>query len=241
MARMLLEPILIGLDASESGLGCGMKLPTKTGDGLVLIVDDDASLRKSIEALVRSVGLHAKSFPGATEFLRYERPTVPCCLVLDVRLPGVSGLDVQREIGERDHSMPVIFITGYGDVPMSVKAMKAGAVEFLTKPFRDQDLLDAIFKALERDAADAKKRAEFEDLRLRGDRLTPREREVVACVVQGMLNKQIAGRLGTSEITVKIQRGSAMKKLRAASLPDLVRIADRLGLGRSDKPGNHNR
>jgi len=239
MVSMLELPILGVVVASESGGISDMKAPSKHGDSIVLIVEDDAQVRKYLEALLKSVGLHAKSFAGPIEFLRYEVPETPCCVVLDVRLPGLSGLEVQRELAARKRPIPIIFITGYGDIPMSVSAMKGGAVEFLTKPFREQDMLDAIHNALDRDSADAKSRLELNDLHVRAERLTPREREVVAYVVQGMLNKQIAARLGTSEITVKIQRGSAMKKLKAGSVPDLVRIADRLGLGKGGGVNYH--
>jgi FixJ family two-component response regulator len=199
-------------------------------DGLVFIVDDDASLRESLKNLIRSVGLRVEPFSSAQEFLRSKRPDVPGCLVLDVRLPGLSGLDLQKRMADSDIEMPIIFITGHGDIPMTVRAMKAGAVEFLTKPFRDQDLLDAIQQALERDRTGRKQRKEIEDLRRRFDLLTQREREVMGLVVTGLLNKQIAGELGTSETTIKIHRHQVMEKMAAASLAELVRMSDRLGL-----------
>ena len=199
-------------------------------DGLVFIVDDDASLRESLKNLIRSVGLRVEPFSSAQEFLRSKRPEVPGCLVLDVRLPGLSGLDLQKRMADSDIEMPIIFITGHGDIPMTVRAMKAGAVEFLTKPFRDQDLLDAIQQALERDRTGRKQRKEIEDLRRRFDLLTQREREVMALVVTGLLNKQIAGELGTSETTIKIHRHQVMEKMAANSLAELVRMSDRLGL-----------
>lgn len=199
-------------------------------EGLVFVVDDDAAMRRSLENLISSVGLGVEGFPSAQEFLRRERPDVPGCLVLDVRLPGPSGLDLQKRMVEAAMEMPIIFITGHGDIPMTVKAMKAGAVEFLTKPFRDQDLLDAIQQALERDRKAREQRVEIEELRRRVDSLTPREREVLNLVVTGLLNKQIAGELGTSETTVKIHRRQVMDKMGANSLAELVRMSDRLGI-----------
>ena len=199
-------------------------------DGLVFIVDDDASMRESLKNLIRSVGLRVEAFTSAQEFLRSKRPDVPGCLVLDVRLKGLSGLDLQKRIAEADMEIPIIFISGHGDIPMTVQAMKAGAVEFLTKPFRDQDLLDAIQQALERDRTARKQREEIQDLRRRFDLLTQREREVMALVVTGLLNKQIAGELGTSETTVKIHRHQVMEKMAANSLAELVRMSDRLGI-----------
>ena len=199
-------------------------------DAMVFVVDDDAPMRESLKNLIRSVGLRAEVFASAQEFLRSKRPDVPGCLVLDVRMPGLSGLDLQRRTTEAGVEIPIIFITGYGDIPMSVRAMKAGAVEFLTKPFRDQDLLDAIQQALERDRKARDQRAAIEELRSRFASLTPREREVMARVVAGLLNKQIGGELGTSETTVKIHRHQVMEKMGAGSLPELVRMADRLGI-----------
>jgi FixJ family two-component response regulator len=199
-------------------------------DATVFVVDDDAPMRESLKNLLRSVGLRAELFASAQEFLRSKRPDMPSCLVLDVRLPGLSGLDLQRRTTEAGVEIPIIFITGHGDIPMSVRAMKAGAVEFLTKPFRDQDLLDAIQQALERDRQARDQRAAIEELRSRYASLTPREREVMARVVAGLLNKQIGGELGTSETTVKIHRHQVMEKMGAGSLPELVRMADRLGI-----------
>jgi RNA polymerase sigma factor (sigma-70 family) len=199
-------------------------------DALVFVVDDDASLRASLQDLLESVGLQVVACASAQEFLRRPRPEGPSCLVLDVRLPGLSGLELQRQLAAGDRDMPIIFITGHGDIPMSVQAMKAGAVEFLPKPFRDQDLLDAIHQALARDRQARQQRAQREALRRRFDTLTPRQREVMARMVAGRLNKQIAGELGTSEATVKTHRQQVMAKMRAESLADLIRIADQLGL-----------
>ncbi len=208
---------------------CREPVMTET-DAVVFVVDDDAPVRESLKNLIGSVGLRAELFASTQEFLRSKRPDVPSCLVLDVRLPGLSGLDLQKRITEAGMEIPIIFITGHGDIPMSVRAMKAGAVEFLTKPFRDQDLLDAIQLALERDRKAREQRAAIEDLRRRFASLTAREREVMARVVAGLLNKQIGGELGTSETTVKIHRHQVMEKMGAGSLPELVRMADRLGI-----------
>ena len=199
-------------------------------EALVCVVDDDASLRESLQDLLGSVGLRVAAFASAQEFLRSPRPEVPSCLVLDVRLPGLSGLDLQQQMAQGDRDMPIIFITGHGDIPMTVQAMKAGAVEFLTKPFRDQELLDAVQHALARDRQAREQRAQSDALRRRYGALTSREREVMALVVIGLLNKQIAAELGTSEAAVKVHRQHVMAKMGAGSLAALVRMADRLGL-----------
>ena len=195
---------------------------------VVFVVDDDPSVRSSLKFLLSTVGLEAETFNSADSFLRKKPADVPSCLVLDVRLPGLSGLDFQRELAARNIRLPIVFLTGHGDIPMSVRAIKAGAVEFLTKPFRDQDLLDAVRVALDRDRARREQEKELTDIQRRFDSLTSREQEVISMVVTGMLNKQIADQLGTAESTVKVQRSRAMEKMKAGSLIDLVRMIEKL-------------
>ena len=197
---------------------------------IVFVVDDDDSLRDALKRLIRSVGLHVEVFASAEEFLQRKRPNAPACLILDIRLRGISGLDFQRKLAEANIPIPIIFITGHGDIAMSVRAMKAGAVEFLTKPFRDQDLLDAIQVGLERDRAQRQRASEISILRARFEGLRPREREVLSRIVSGLPNKQVAAEIGTSETTVKVHRGQLMRKMAATSLPDLVRMADKMGI-----------
>ncbi|MFZ2067506.1 MAG: response regulator transcription factor [Xanthobacteraceae bacterium] len=200
---------------------------------MVFVIDDDAALREALSSLFRSVGLQVKAFATAPEFLQIKLPEGPTCLVLDVRLPGLSGLDFQAELTRAKIDIPIVFMTGHGDIPMTVRAMKAGAVEFLPKPFRDQDMLDAVQTGLERDRGRRKNASETARLRADFDTLTAREQEIMGLVTSGLMNKQIAGQLGVSEITVKVHRGSVMRKMNARSLADLVRMADALGVRRA--------
>lgn len=200
---------------------------------VVFVVDDDASVREALGSLIRSIGLRVEAFASAQEFFGAKRPDAACCLILDVRLPGVSGLDFQAELTKAKIQIPIIFITGHGDIPMSVKAMKAGAVEFLTKPFRDQDLLDAIQVALDRARASHANEKAISELRAKFATLTPREQEVMAWVTGGLLNKQVAAEIGVTEITVKVHRGKVTRKMGAKSLADLVKMADILGIRRT--------
>ncbi len=197
---------------------------------IVFVIDDDDSVRRALRRLIRSVGLQVELFGSAHEFLERPRPDVPSCMILDVRLPGISGLDFQRRLAEAKVHIPIIFITGHGDIPMTVRAMKAGAVEFLPKPFNDQDLIDAIHQALERDRVRRRQEAEIATLRQRFESLTPREQEVLPRVITGLLNKQIAAEIGTSEATVKVHRSQLMRKMGAESVAELVRMAERIGI-----------
>jgi FixJ family two-component response regulator len=203
---------------------------------IVLVVDDDASTRETLKSLIRSVGLQVELFDSAQELLKRRRPDAPSCLVLDIRLPGISGLEFQRKLADSNIAIPIIFITGHGDIPMSVRAMKAGAIEFLTKPFRAQDLLDAIQIALEKDRQTRRRDAEVAELATRFASLTPRERQVLPLLVSGRLNKQIAADIGTSEAAAKVHRSQLMRKMQADSLPELVRMAQKLGILLPDKP-----
>ena len=201
---------------------------------LVHVLDDDESMRLAVSSLLRSVGLGVAVHDSVPAFLSARRPDAPGCIVLDVRLPGVSGLDFQKQLGGLGIDLPVVLMTGHGDIPMRVQGMKAGAVDFLAKPFRDQDMLDAVSAAIDRDRTQRAQRRDMQDTRSRYDALSPRERQVMALVTQGLMNKQIAGELGISEITVKIHRGAAMRKMGARTLPELVRMADGLSAGASD-------
>ena len=210
-----------------------MQKPEAPAAPVVFVIDDDASVRGAIGSLIRSIGLRAEVFASASEFLAHKRSGATSCLILDVRLPGVSGLEFQSELAKANAEIPIIFITGHGDIPMTVKAMKAGAVEFLTKPFRDQDLLDAVQVALERARVKEEKERAVSDVKRNFSTLTPREQEVMAWVAGGLLNKQVAAEIGVTEITVKVHRGSVMRKMAAKSFADLVRMADLLGIRRT--------
>ena len=204
--------------------------PASTAERIVFVIDDDEAMRETLGSLFRSVGLRVELFGSAREFAEFKMPDVASCLVLDIRLPGVSGLNFQAELAAKEIRTPVIFMTGHGDIPMSVRAMKAGAVDFLTKPFRDQDILDAVIRSLERDQERRDGEKGVAELRSRFDSLTSREQEVIALVLDGLMNKQIAAKLGVSEITVKVHRGHMMQKMKARSVIELVAMADRLGI-----------
>ena len=201
---------------------------------VVFVIDDDASIREGLAALFISIGLEARTFASAAEFLQHQMPDAPCCMVLDVRLPGLSGLDFQAELNKSNKRIPIVFMTGHGDIPMTVRAMKAGAVEFLPKPFRDQDMLDAVQAGLEQNRDRRRRSSDTSKLKASFDSLTAREQEIMGLVTAGLMNKQIAGEVGISEVTVKLHRGNVMRKMGAKSLADLVRMADALGLRRGD-------
>jgi RNA polymerase sigma factor (sigma-70 family) len=207
-----------------------------TTDTTVYIVDDDTMVRNGTARLVRSLGMHAETFSSAQEFLDFDTPDTPSCVVLDVRMPGLTGMDLQKEMVRRDLQLPIVFVTGHGDIPMSVQAMKKGAQDFLTKPFDEEELIAAIDRAIECDAEQRVERTAKDEILQRVDRLTPREREVLALVVTGMLNKQVAGQLGTTEKTVKVHRARAMKKMQAGSLADAVRMTEKIGLSADNQP-----
>jgi FixJ family two-component response regulator len=209
--------------------------PASAKEPIVFVIDDDVAMRATLSSLFRSVGLQVELFGSAHEFAQIKMPDVASCLVLDIRLPGVSGLDFQAELAEADIRIPIIFMTGHGDIPMSVKAMKAGAIDFLTKPFRDQDILDAVIRAIERDQKRRNSEKGVSELRIRFDSLTSREREVMTQVAAGLMNKQIAADLGIAEITVKVHRAHMMRKMKARSLMDLIGMADRLGMHRPNR------
>jgi FixJ family two-component response regulator len=209
--------------------------PVSAAERIVIVIDDDLAMRATLSSLFRSIGLRVELFGSAHEFAQIKMPDVASCLVLDIRLPGVSGLDFQAELAEADIRIPIIFMTGHGDIPMSVKAMKAGAVDFLTKPFRDQDILDAVIRALERDQKRRDSDKAVSELRILFDSLTSREREVMTHVADGLMNKQIAAKLGITEITVKVHRGHMMRKMKARSLIDLLGMADLLGIRRTKR------
>lgn len=209
--------------------------PASAKEPIVFVIDDDVAMRATLSSLFRSMGLRVELFGSAREFAQSKMPDVASCLVLDIRLPGVSGLDLQAELAEADIRIPIIFMTGHGDIPMSVKAMKAGAIDFLTKPFRDQDILDAVTRAIERDQKRRDSEKGVSELRIRFDSLTSREREVMRRVAAGLMNKQIAAELGIAEITVKVHRGHMMQKMKARSLMDLIGMADRIGMHRPNR------
>jgi len=209
--------------------------PASAKESIVFVIDDDVAMRTTLSSLFRSVGLRVELFGSAYEFARIKMPDVASCLVLDIRLPGVSGLDFQAELAKADIRIPIIFMTGHGDIPMSVKAMKAGAIDFLTKPFREQDILDAVIRAIERDQKRRDSEKAVSELRIPFDSLTSREREVMTLVAAGLMNKQIAAKFGITEITVKVHRGHLMRKMKARSLIDLLGMADLLGIRRTKR------
>jgi len=209
--------------------------PASAKESIVFVIDDDVAMRTTLSSLFRSVGLRVELFGSAYEFARIKMPDVASCLVLDIRLPGVSGLDFQAELAMADIRIPIIFMTGHGDIPMSVKAMKAGAIDFLTKPFREQDILDAVIRAIERDQKRRDSEKAVSELRIPFDSLTSREREVMTLVAAGLMNKQIAAKFGITEITVKVHRGHLMRKMKARSLIDLLGMADLLGIRRTKR------
>jgi FixJ family two-component response regulator len=228
--KVSIHVAIVSRGSVVTGSSILLRDPARAAERIVVVIDDDLAMRETLSSLFRSVGLRVELFSSARDFAGFQVPDVASCVVLDIRLPGVSGLDFQAELAAKDIRTPIIFMTGHGDIPMSVKAMKAGAIDFLTKPFRDQDILDAVIRALERDQKRLDSEKGVAELRIRFDSLTSREREVIALVLDGLMNKQIAAKLRVTEITVKVHRGHMMRKMKARSVIELVAMADQLGI-----------